>query len=391
MYDVAVIGAGPIGSYTAYQLADRGFDVLLLEEHKAVGVNVVCTGIIGKEAFERFNIPLDSVLTKIKTLVFVSPSGIRLEYIHPTDLAYIVDRKRFDLGVFQLAKYKGVEVKLGQRVEEIREDRYPAHSVTLKTDGDRYRARIAVIATGVNYSLQRSVGMGVVKNFLLGAQTIMPVSTSDSTVEIHTGQKIAPGSFAWVVPVNNRKVRVGVLTENNPKYWLKQFIENRMRQKILDPDEIREKPIAFGAIEKSVNSRVLAVGEAAGQIKTTTGGGIFYGLLCSEIAADVLIKALRGNIDYLMQYEQKWRGLLEEEIFMGQQVREVAKRVDDETLDRMFSRIKKSRFLAKMIVQRINFEYHGALLSFGLRMFRSMLNKEKGKRKKDKIAHGRHV
>jgi len=375
MYDVAIIGAGPIGSYTAYQLADKGFDVLLLEEHKAVGVNVVCTGIIGKEAFERFNIPLDSVLTKIKTLVFVSPSGIRLEYIHPNDLAYIVDRRRFDLGIFQLAKYKGVEVKLGERVQEIRKDGYPAQSVILETDRNRYKARTAVIATGVNHSLQHSVGMGIVKDFLLGAQTIMPVSTSDSTVEIHTGQKIAPGSFAWVVPIGNRKARVGVLTENNPKYWLKQFIENRLGHKISDTGRIGEKPIAFGAIEKSVNSRVLAVGEAAGQIKTTTGGGIFYGLLCSEIAADVLIKALRGNIDYLMQYEQKWRGLLEEEIFMGQQAREIAKRVDDETLDRMFSKIKKSGFLAKMIIQRINFEYHGALLSFGLRMFRPLLDR----------------
>ncbi|MDO9575443.1 MAG: geranylgeranyl reductase family protein [bacterium] len=288
MYDVAVIGAGPIGNYTAYQLADRGFDVLLLEEDKTVGENVVCTGIIGKEAFERFNIPLDSVLTKIKTLVFVSPSGIRLEYIHPNDLAYIVDRRRFDLGVFQLAKYKGVEVKLGQKVQEIREDKYPARSVILKTDRNRYRARTAVIATGVDYSLQHSVGMGGIKDFLLGAQTIMPVSTSDSTVEIHTGQKIAPGSFAWVVPIGNGKARVGVLTENNPKYWLKQFIENRLRQKIYDTDEIREKPIAFGAIEKSVNSRVLAVGEAAGHIKTSKGGGIFYGLLCSEISAHVL-------------------------------------------------------------------------------------------------------
>lgn len=376
MYDVAVIGAGPIGSYTAYQLADRGFDVLLLEEHRAVGADVVCTGMIGKEAFERFNVPLDSILTKIKKLVFVSPSGIRLEYVHPNDLAYIVDRKRFDLGVFRLAKHKGVDARLGERVREIEEDGHAARSVVLKTNRNGYKARTAVIATGVDYNLQRSVGMGVVKNFLLGAQISSPiyringeVSTSDSTVEIHTGQKIAPGSFAWVVPVNSRKVRVGVVTQKDPKYWLTQFIENRLRHESFDGDGIREKPIAFGTIGKSVNSRVLAVGEAAGQIKTTTGGGIFYGLLCSEIAADVLTKALRSDIGHLVQYEQRWRGLLEEEILMGRYAREVARRMDDAAFDSMFGKIKKSRFLARKIIQRINFEYHGALLSFGLRMF----------------------
>lgn len=396
MYDVAVVGAGPIGSYTAYQLADRGFDVLLLEEDAAVGEDVICTGVIGTEAFERFDLPLDSILTKIREFTFVSPSGIRLEYIHPDEFVYVVDRERFDKGIFQLAIHRGVEAKLGQKVQEIRED---GKTVILKSGGNRYRSRTVVIATGINsahcpacpssqidtgkergimrcgadYELQHSAGIGGVKNFILGAQTIMPVSTSDSTVEIHIGQKIAPGSFAWVVPIGYGKARVGLLTEKKSKYWLRQFIENRLGYKILDTDRIREKPIAFGTIEKSVNSRVLVVGEAAGQVKTTTGGGIFYGLLGSEIAADILTKALRGNIDCLVEYEQRWRGLLEEEIFMGQHIREIARKVDDETLDRLFNRVKRSRLLTMRIVRRINYEYHSALLSFGLKVLRPLL------------------
>jgi geranylgeranyl reductase family protein len=376
MHDIAVIGAGPIGCYTAYQLADKGFDVLLLEEDSAVGEDVVCTGVIGKEAFERFDIPSAAILTRIKTLVFVSPSGIRLEYVHPDELAYVVDREKFDKGILQLAKDKGVQVKLGESVKEIKED---GETVVLKSDENTYRSRTAVIATGIDYKLQCSVGMGKVKDFLLGAQTEMPVSTSDLAVEIHTGQKIAPGSFGWIVPIGQGQVRVGVLTEKNPKYWLTQFVENRLNHKILDTSRIREKPIAFGTIEKSVSNRMIAVGEAAGQVKTTTGGGIFYGLLCSEVAADMLAKTLRsGDLNYLMQYEQRWRGLLEEEIFMGWHVREIAKKVNDETLDKLFTWIKRSRLLSRRIVRRINFEYHGALLSFCLKVFRPMLNKDKG-------------
>ena len=396
MYDVAVIGAGPIGCYTAYQLADKGFDVLLLEEDDEIGRNVVCTGVIGKEAFERFDIPKDSIIAKINRLLFVSPSNIHLEYIHQDELAYVVNRYRFDNGIFQLALSRGVEVKLGEGVQDIREEE---DRVVLQTNSSTYRANTAVIATGVNpapcpasrskagegrgvmrcgvnYELQRSAGMGIVKNFLMGAQINLPeyrtyeeLSTANSTVEIHTGRRIAPGSFGWVVP-SNGSVRVGVMTEKNPKYWLKKFIENRLNQVISNDDKFREKPIAFGSIERSVSGRILAVGEAAGQVKTTTGGGIFYGLLGSEIAVNMLTKAIKtGNMDYLTEYEQRWRGMLEEEIFMGWHIRKLAKRIDDETLDRLFKRFKRGKFLAMRIIRRINFEYHGALLAFCLKAF----------------------
>jgi flavin-dependent dehydrogenase len=45
-YDVVIVGAGPIGAYTAYLLADKGFDVCLIEEKKEIGEDVICAGVI---------------------------------------------------------------------------------------------------------------------------------------------------------------------------------------------------------------------------------------------------------------------------------------------------------------------------------------------------------
>ena len=55
--DVVVIGAGPTGCYSACELARAGYDVLLLEEHEQVGEPQHCTGVIGLEAFEEFDLP----------------------------------------------------------------------------------------------------------------------------------------------------------------------------------------------------------------------------------------------------------------------------------------------------------------------------------------------
>ena len=57
VHDVIVIGGGPSGLNSASLLAEKGLDVLLLEKKKEIGHKVICTGIIGREAFERFDLP----------------------------------------------------------------------------------------------------------------------------------------------------------------------------------------------------------------------------------------------------------------------------------------------------------------------------------------------
>jgi len=82
-WDVLIVGGGPIGTYTAYQLADKGFDVVVVEKKNQIGEDIVCAGVISKEAFKRYDLPAESILSRIDSFTFISPFGQRLEYIHP--------------------------------------------------------------------------------------------------------------------------------------------------------------------------------------------------------------------------------------------------------------------------------------------------------------------
>lgn len=367
-FDVVIVGAGPIGSYTAYQLADKGFAVCLLDKKERIGENVICAGVIGKEAFKKYDLPSDSILSRIDSFTFISPWGQRLEYYHPDVFAYVVSRKRFDKGLFKLAQRFGVSAHLNQRVTKIVE---AANYNTVVCGKNVYQGKFVVLATGVEYALQTKMGMGSPPQFLFGSQIELPKPINPSNIEIHLGQHFAPGSFGWIVPVNHKFSKIGVIVAQRGKHWLLQMLKDRFNVGIKQ-DGVKIKPIAFGAIKKSVHNKILAVGEAAGQTKTTTGGGIFYGLLCSEIAVDKLHRSLKNNNNSLNDYEVAWQSALSSEFNIGMKLRKVAGSIDDETIERLFSFVKRNRFWVQLLLPRINFDYHSNMLFFCLESFRHL-------------------
>lgn len=371
-YDIVVVGAGPIGSYTAYLLADKGFDVCLLDEKTEIGKDVICAGVIGKEAFKHFDLPTKSILSRIDSATFFSPTKKKLEYIPEEVFAYIVDREKFDRGILKSAQRVGVDLHLKQRVTTI--EKKSSMYYTVVTSKRKYKTRIIVLATGINYVLNKKVGLGKPPQFLYGSQIELPISFSKSNVEIHIGTGFAPGSFGWVIPAGANTSRIGILLNRKTKPWLKKMLEHRLNISVakLRDEELKTKPIAFGPVKRSVKDNILAVGEAAGQMKTTTGGGIFFGLICSEIAAEKITDTLRDGAS-LSDYETTWRSILASEIDIGILMRQIATKLRDADLENLFRFVKKNRFWVNSLMPRINFDYHSNVIYFCIKSFGALL------------------
>ncbi len=352
MYDVAIVGAGPAGSYAAYLLAKEGLNVVLLDRNAVIEKDKVCTGIVSKEAFKRFSLPIDTILRDINSVRVISPSGDSFKYLHHSAFAYVVDRNVFDRSLLRKALKEGVNFLSKSLVEElqIKKDYVElfysnydwVKSRVYSKQRESIRARVSVIATGgLNLTLLKKAGLKDVNDFFIGAQVETDLDGLDE-VEIYLGNNIAPGSFTWVVPLGNGRARIGLSMKGNATSYLKNFlrmpfIKERLRE---EKPEIKSRPIPFGFSRKTYGFRILSVGDAAGQVKTTTGGGIYYGLIGAEIAAKTIQQALKKGIltpFSLKVYEEKWLERLGSEINTGIWLRRIYSTLSDKKINQLIN------------------------------------------------------
>src|SRR4029077_18003470 len=111
--------------------------------------------------------------------------------------------------------------------------------------------------------------------------------------ELYVGRSVAPGAFAWKIPLGQGRVRVGLMAEENPRPYFKALLKRVAPQ--LDQKKIvpQQKAICQVPVGKCVADRIVVIGEAAGHVKTFTGGGIYYGLLSADIAAETVLRAFQ--------------------------------------------------------------------------------------------------
>ena len=353
-----------MGSYAASRLAGAGHKVLVLERQRGLGENVCCTGIIGQECVYAFAVEPDVILRWANSAKLVSPSEKVLRVWRKEPQACIVDRTAFDVMMANRAQGAGAEYLLGNLVRDI------------DIEGDRVRieayqrgktltfeARAVVIATGFGVGLSRKLGLGQFGDFVVGAQSEVE-TTGVEEVEVYFGRRIAPGFFAWLVPTSARTARVGLLSRRKPGQYLQKLLSSLLAEGKIVASEFA---LSYGGIPlkplpRTCGTRLVVVGDAAGQVKPTTGGGIYYGLLCAEIAASVLHKALEDNdlsVKRLAQYEQAWKQRLVWELRVDYWARKLFERLGDAQLDRMFALVKANGIDEALLnAKDLSFDWH---------------------------------
>jgi geranylgeranyl reductase family protein len=367
--DALVAGGGPAGLYAAWRLAQAGFATVVCEEHEAIGVPAHCTGVMSAASFDEFAIPRRAILNPLTTVRFVSPSGAEVRYSPTSIEAVVIDRVAFDQGLAAQAAAAGVDIRLGTRVRTIVPE---AGGVRVVTDAATIDARLVVLASGASYGLQRRLGLGLPRAYLHTAQRELPARVLGD-VEVHFGARVAPGGFAWAVPIERPSgyaVRVGVMARARPAGWYDQMVA-RVASWGAEPAGAppRLKLLPLRTIGRTYAERLLVVGDAAGLVKPTTGGGIHYSLLSASLAAEVAEEALRRDrLDRasLRRYETRWRRRLAAELQTQWVLRRIAEGMTDRQIDALFD-LALTDGVMPIVERTASFNHHRPLINALLR------------------------
>ncbi|MBM3150536.1 MAG: hypothetical protein FJZ88_11000, partial [Chloroflexi bacterium] len=187
-------------------------------------------------------------------------------------------------------------------------------------------------------------------------------------VEMYIDHELAPGGFAWLVPTKNGKGLAGMMTQQQPKKHLKQLLTSLKAQgKIISADvTCGYGVIPLVPLPRTYANRILAVGEVAGQVKPTTGGGIYYGLLCADVVADVLKRALATSdfsASRLSYYQKQWQAKLKREQSIGYLAHRIFRDLGNKQLE-MLLNFANSLGIPKIIAESkdFSFDWHGRLI-----------------------------
>jgi geranylgeranyl reductase family protein len=339
--DVVVIGAGPAGLIAAREVAERGVDVLVLEEHKEIGMPCHCAGLLSLNGLMEIGVPLnaDFVQNKLTGALFHSPSGLSFTVEREEAVACVVDRSKFDKFLAKQATSAGVDIKLQSKVQKIKRRN---KQLIVSGPWGQINTRVVVDAEGIDSRFVKELELQPLKpEYILPAIQfeLTDIDVNSAYAEIYVSKKIAPRFFAWVIPINSNSARVGLACSmGNPLKNLQSFIQNRF----IKPSRIliqAGRIVTCGPIPRTFVDNFVVVGDAAGQVKPTTGGGVILGGICALISGKIVAEAVIQRTttrNFLREYETLWKRKLGREFTLMLLARNIANRLSDETTDKIF-------------------------------------------------------
>jgi len=330
--DLHVVGAGPAGSIAAISALRSGHSVIVSEEHASAGLPANCSGLFSAEGLETLSPYLDHRPHIINPI-----HGASLHFNEETvsvrrkePVAYVCDRSGIDMQLASKAEDEGAIMRYGERVR------------------GTFLSESVIGADGPHSSVARRFRFPPIRSFAATLQALIPYKAQDpSMVEVFISGERFPGFFGWVIPHDDERAEFGL----GVKVPLRPIDAWRhlLRSKRIDPDRSpRPKghaiPLSMRdqSAKRSGRRNVLLCGDAAGQVKSTTGGGVIFGGNCAALAG----RHFRSP----MRYELEWRLRFGPDLHMHRFFNDFQSSLDDAQLSelgRRFNRLDIGGFLSR--------------------------------------------
>ena len=385
-YDVVIAGGSVSGLLAAREVAAKGLSVVVLEDDTEIGTPEHCGGLVSIAGIQNLGIvPSDvSIQNNIKYAKISSPSK-SFELNAEKQKVIVLDRRVFDKQIAFQAQKMGAEIRvrcsvlsISKKKEDVENDIGDDNGCyIIKTSNGLLACKYFVDARGVG-SLIRHNRQGILQSAQY--EVYAPWIIRD-TIEVKFDRDKYPGFFAWIIPIGSERGKVGVAGKSiNAANVLKSYMDSKggaysVVRKVYAPIWI------MGPMEHFVSGRNIIIGDAAGQTKPTTAGGIYSCGMGGILAGRAIAIAKQKNDDNLLHdYEKKWFSIFKSEFEKMLIIRKILERLDNKAIDELFSTLSEGEM--ELVSKMSDFDFHSTAISrilysrSGSRIIKTVLGNE---------------
>jgi geranylgeranyl reductase family protein len=373
--DIAVVGAGPCGSLAALTAAKKGAKVAVFEEHSTVGIPNHCAGHLSLSGLKRLGLTLPSSMIEntFRSARFISPSGKQFSMRFPFPVTCAINRQLLDQHLSKMASDTGVQYFFNSRVEALVHKKTPAKGIMVNVRGktEEISSNVVIDAEGVTSRILRNAGLKPFDSRMLvkavSAEVDNVKDVEKDSIEVYLGNRVASGFYAWLIPRRDGTAKVGLATSRgSPKRCLEWLMNKhkssspKFRGSKIQRRSYHTIPLG-GPISKTYADGFLAIGDAASQVKPTTGGGVIMGLMCAQSAGEIAGRAIREgdfSADFLKLYEAEWTQQLGFDMKAMLFARKLLNRLSDHEIDRLLGAATRLR-LDKALIHVKDLDFQG--------------------------------
>ncbi|HEY6166329.1 MAG TPA: NAD(P)/FAD-dependent oxidoreductase [Nitrososphaeraceae archaeon] len=348
-YDIAVVGGGPAGLSAACAAAKFKAKVILFEKDESIAHNIRTSGVTWIEEIEKLGISKEHY-NPIKNYSFISPSNDVIIRGNTAKSCVLNVRSVYQHLAF-LAAEAGSEIMVRSNVINVAlnsENRISGLKASTPKGDMVIGSRLVIDASGFNSSIARRLGLvSEWKRYGIGAEYECYCENVDrETWVLMVGRKYSDAGYAWVFPLSENRVRIGVgvgrpESNTDPLQKLNSIIDKKLKP--LDKmGKIQPIELHYGFIPNeglrtsTVSDGLMLVGDSAGQANPLVLEGIRYaiefGMLAGEIGAKSL--AQNSNKESLLEYERIWKSRVKSKINSALKVQSRWIGLSDEDWDR---------------------------------------------------------
>ena len=325
---ITIVGAGPAGSYLAYLLAKQGQKVSIIEEHDTIGRPVQCTGIVTHSIEKFFKLKNDVIAKRLDKVVVVSKS----KKIDVDVDEIVMWRDKFDQFVAEMAQDEGAEILLNHKF--IGFD--GRNSINVKDNKNKKTKKIktdTIIGAGGPYSaVAKSAGISSNSKHYMGMQAKVKLKMDTSSFETYFGSDF-PNFFGWCVPESENVARLGIGCFENAQHYFYKFLKQRTGADNIICWESGLIPL-YKPKKIIQKDNIYLIGDAATQVKATTGGGIIPSLKAAQTLCDCIINN--------KNYDKEFKRQSGKELLLHLKIRNVLNKFTDKDYDTLLKLMGKT-------------------------------------------------